>query len=98
MRLAKGWIWAFVFGVALLALIGWRVATNKQQGGEMTKDAGSSRKRPATVEVATAKSADILNTVNLVGDIESPQSVDLSPKITGRIEMLQVREGDKVKV
>jgi len=96
MRVAKGWIWAIVFGVALLALIGWRVASKKQGDSQFSK-AGGGRNRPSTVEVATAKPADILNTVNVVGNLESPNTVDLSPRITGRIEFLQAREGDPVK-
>ena len=100
---AKGWIWTIVFGVALLALIGWRVVTHNQSGAAMAKGGGfggaggGGRNRPSTVEVASVKSADILNTVNVVGNLESPNTVDLSAKITGRIEFLQAREGDAVK-
>ena len=97
MRIGKGWIWAIVFGVALLALIGWRVATRGKTAGAMASDARGGSRRPPSVQVATAKSADIINTINVVGNIESPQTVDLSPKITGRIEFLDVREGDKVR-
>lgn len=96
MRFAKGWIWAIVFGIALLALIGWRVATRSQQNSAFNMEASGSRKRAPSVEVTTAKPADILNTVNVVGNVTSPQSVDLSPKITGRINLLQVRVGDSV--
>jgi RND family efflux transporter MFP subunit len=48
------------------------------------------------VEVATAKSTDIVHTVQVVGNLESPQKVVISPKVTGRIEYLQAREGDPV--
>jgi HlyD family secretion protein len=95
MRFAKGWIWAIVFGIALLALIGWRVGTRGQASDLMAKGGGGSRK--PSVEVSIAKPAEIINTINVVGDIESPQTVDISPKITGRIEFLNAREGDIVK-
>jgi HlyD family secretion protein len=113
MRVAKGWILAIVFTIALLALIGWRVVTHKQDaaaaagggagaGGGVSKagggGAGGRGKKPASVKVTAAKSADIINTVQVVGNVESPQSVDISAKITGRINLLQVREGDPVKV
>lgn len=102
MRFTKGWIWAIVFGVALLALIGWRVATHGQAAGAGGAGGaggrgGSASRRPPSVEVAAAKPADIIDTVAVVGNVESPQTVDLSSKITGRIELLQVREGDIVK-
>jgi len=103
----KGSIWAIIFGVALLALIGWRVSTNNKAdkaamgggaagGGGGRGGAGGSR-GPASVEVASVKPAQIIQSVDVVGNVESPHSVDLTPKITGRIDYLQVREGDEVK-
>lgn len=92
-----GLIWAIIGIVVLLALIGWRVATHNQANSAAAKMGGANRRAAPSVEVAIAKPADIVHSVNVVGTVVSPQSVDLSPKITGRITFLNVREGDMVK-
>lgn len=114
MRLKWGWIWTGLLGIALLALIGWRVATRNKaqaspaggQGGGMAASGGGGRGRggpgggsrmPPSVEVYTAKPADLVRSVSAVGNIESPQKVEITSRITGRIESLTAREGDPVK-
>lgn len=92
-----GWIWAIIGIAIILALIGWRVATRGNATAATSRTAGANRRTPPSVEVIPAKAQDIVQSVNVVGNVISPQSVDLSPKITGRITLLNVREGDLVK-
>jgi HlyD family secretion protein len=80
--------------VALVALVGWRFSdlnAEKVQGS-----AQSSGPKVASVRVATAVSRVLVQSVQAVGSVESPYKVEISPKTAGRIEYLQVREGDSV--
>lgn len=112
-RIKWGWVWAILLGIALLALIGWRMANRSQTaaaagGGQGGAGAGGGARGGAaggggagrmapSIEVATAKSAKLISTLNAVGNVESPQRVVISPRVSGRIEFLQAREGDLVK-
>ena len=49
------------------------------------------------MELAEAGPKTIISTIETVGSAESPFRVEISPKISGRIEYLVVREGDAVK-
>lgn len=49
------------------------------------------------MELAEAAPKTVLTTIEAVGSAESPFRVEISPKLTGRIEYLVVREGDAVK-
>jgi RND family efflux transporter MFP subunit len=83
--------------IALLILIGFRVMA-KTQTEAQSKAAGAARKNaPSVVNLATAGPKDIGNIVQAAGTLESPYQVNLSPNISGRIDYLQVREGDPVK-
>ena len=68
-------------------------------GGSKTSDSGSSTGggKPASVSVAIAGPKVIVETIPTVGNVESPFKVEVSPKIAGRINFLQAREGDTVK-
>jgi multidrug efflux pump subunit AcrA (membrane-fusion protein) len=50
----------------------------------------------ASVTVVPVEVRDIVKTFDATGSVEAPLNVKLAPKITGRIEYLQVREGDRV--
>jgi HlyD family secretion protein len=52
--------------------------------------------RTPSVEVAAASRRSIVNSIEAVGNIESPYRVSISPKSSGRIEFLEAREGDLV--
>jgi len=56
------------------------------------------KKKGATVAVTPAVARTIVQTIQSVGDVESPYKVEISPKTAGRIEYLNVREGDAVKI
>jgi HlyD family secretion protein len=80
--------------VALVALVGWRFSDLKAEKGQSS--AQSSGPKVASVRVATAASRVLVQSVQAVGSVESPYKVEISPKTAGRIEYLQVREGDSV--
>jgi len=63
-----------------------------QQGQQQRQRRGNS---PA-VEVAVASARPIEQRLELVGNAEAPYNVRLAPRVSGRIDFLQVREGDRV--
>ena len=65
------------------------------RGGAGGGAGGGGRQTP-TVELAVAKAATIEERLEAVGSAESPLRVELSPRSSGRILTLSVREGDAV--
>ncbi len=53
-------------------------------------------KAPAPVTLASVTVQDIVSHFEYVGSVEAPLSVQIAPKVTGRIDFLQVKEGDHV--
>src|SRR5690349_8272826 len=86
-----------VFVVALGALIGWRMMAKKAATDELNKTQQARRGGATNVQLATAVSRDIVQSLETVGSVESPYNVKLSPKVAGRIDYLEVREGTAVK-
>jgi HlyD family secretion protein len=81
----------------LFFLVGWRWI-QKTAAAKASNQLAASRKNAAiVVNVSTAKARKIVENINGVGSLESPFNVNLSPNISGRIDYLQVREGDQVK-
>lgn len=82
---------AVVLVVLLLGVVGWRLA------GKLTAQGGP-RQRPAPVVAVTEVTRrDLERSFESVGSIDSPQKVDLSPKVAGRIEWLEAQVGDRVR-
>lgn len=93
----KKWL---AIGIPLLLLgllVAWRFSSKKAQEAQATQQMGQRRGMAANVEVAKASPAVLVETLDAVGTAESPYRVLISPKTTGRIEALTVREGDRVK-
>jgi len=84
--------------LVLLVLVGWRIDTKTTAKTSMEKQSKAARSAPLVVATAVAKPAEIASNVTAVGTIESPFQVKLSPNISGRIDYLQVREGDEVHI
>ncbi|MCR5661890.1 MAG: efflux RND transporter periplasmic adaptor subunit [bacterium] len=73
------------------AAVGWRFYVISKN------DNNAGRKRSApVVSCETAAIEAIEETFQSTGSVESPQKVELSPKVSGRIEMLEVHPGDYV--
>lgn len=86
-----------MWGIPALILIGliiWRFSTRGSAQAQLGR-AGAGRGASA-VQVATASSRIIIQSLQSVGNIESPYKIEISPKTAGRIEYLQAREGDVV--
>src|SRR5437763_10485093 len=60
------------------------------------KFAGGKGGPAAVVQVASVQHRVIIQTIQSVGNVESPYKIEISPKTAGRIMYLEVREGDPV--
>ncbi|OPZ86653.1 MAG: Efflux pump periplasmic linker BepF [bacterium ADurb.Bin429] len=90
----KKWLMVLVPLIILGTLIGWRL---REKRAAETEEAGPRmRGGPASVEMTLPSRRDVMKTYQATGSIESIREVKLSPKISGRIEYLAVREGDRV--
>lgn len=91
---------AFIWGtplVLLLGLIFWRLTTEKAAAQETANQAVSRRNAPQAADMAVAGPATIERVLEAVGNAESPFKVNISPRTSGRIDYLVVREGDAVR-
>ncbi len=52
---------------------------------------------PMTVELATATRAPVAETVQVVGNLVGAQTVEVAPKVSGRLQAVEVRIGDPVR-
>jgi RND family efflux transporter MFP subunit len=101
----KKWLLWIVPVVALGGLMYWRFGTKAekeqqaQQGAGGAGGGGGGRPggRTPVVELGKAGPRLILSTLDTVGTVESPVKAQISPKTSGRIEFIQVREGDTVR-
>jgi RND family efflux transporter MFP subunit len=90
----KRWAAVGVPVLILAGLIGWRVKMKADAEAALT---GGHGPRTAIVSVTPVRAQDVVQTYESIGNVESPLNVKLAPNVTGRIEFLQVREGDPVK-
>jgi len=107
------WVFWLLLVLALGGLIAWRVVQEKapEAGGPRPGMAGQQGpgaagaggpgggmgRGPASVELTAIQYRDIEKTFQATGTVESMQNVKISPKVSGRIDFLQVREGDRVR-
>lgn len=89
--------------IALLLLLGltgglvaWRLYTKQQDAHAQAAARQAATKSALPVATAPAVLRDIVQTYVGVGTVESPNSVRLAPKVSGRLEYLQLREGAPV--
>jgi RND family efflux transporter MFP subunit len=73
-----------------------RVRAVEAAEAKQKAEAGARKGAAASVEVATAESRPIVQTIEAIGNVTSEFTVNLSPRISGLITTLQVREGDPV--
>ncbi len=92
----KKWIAILIPVVILAYLIVWRINIKNAENAEMAGMQSARGKRPVAASVSTVQTRDIFNVFEAAGSLEAPLSVDIAPKITGRIDMINVREGDPV--
>ena len=75
-------------------LIGWRIKS--KSGNDQQMKAGMASKRTSSVQVGTAGPAIISGNIAAAGNLDSPFKVQLTSRISGKIESISVREGDAV--
>lgn len=83
--------------VALLGAVAWRFAAKGTDTAQTAKAAQARKGSPAQVQTTTAQPGEIRIGLSLVGTLESPSVVNLSPKQSNKILSVAVREGDWVK-
>lgn len=106
----KRWLYVLVPLLVIVGLVIWRIQTKQKTeaglaagAGGGSAPAGGGKGGPGggrmapMVQIAKAHPAEIVTTIQAVGSLESPEKVLISPKTQGRIDFLQVREGDEVK-
>ena len=79
----------------LLALLGLgaQACHGKDRGGA----AASAARPPAPVKVEAVHRGAIDLTLRYPGELKAPETVQIAPEVSGRIEAVSVRMGDKVK-
>lgn len=82
--------------VVIALLIVWRLSVNHQVVAAAAHQQQLRMKTAPNVQVAVAGPKEILHTFESIGSVEAPFTVRLAPKLPGRIDYLQVREGDHV--
>lgn len=75
----------------------WRLNAKRAEEAAAEQEAKSRRGSAASVEIATAQSLPIIESVDAVGTVVSEFSIDLSPRVAGRVTYVEVREGDEVR-
>jgi RND family efflux transporter MFP subunit len=78
------------------ALVAYRVNLNRLDAARQQSVRSARRGAATVVEVAPAVVRDIVSAISAVGTVEAPDTVRIAPKLTGRIEYLEVHEGDPV--
>ena len=89
--------------VLLAGLIVWRLHANaasakalQQTGGGGGRN-GAAGRGPTSVGVAPVSVRDIVHTFATTANIESPQTVKISPRVAEQITTITVKEGDPVR-
>jgi len=90
----KRWIGVLIPIVILALLITWRLHINKLATEQVTGAHNSGG--AVTVGVAIARTRDIVKSFESTANIESPQTVKITPKLSDQIDFLKVHEGDQV--
>jgi HlyD family secretion protein len=83
--------------VVLGGLIGWRLNAKRAESAAMTKQRASRAGAAPRVSVAVAQPRDLQSTFEATGTLEAPLNVKISAKVSGRVNYLQVHEGDRVR-
>ncbi len=96
MATVRRWLLILVPVFVLAFIIFSRVRAVEGAEAKQKAEAGARKGAAASVEVATAESRPIVQTIEAIGNVTSEFTVNLSPRISGLITSLQVREGDRV--
>ncbi len=93
----KRWLFLLIPLVVLGGLITWRLGQKKSDSKKQKESKEMRVKAPKPVTVMPVQVRDIVQTYEAVGSVESPDNIDISPKVTGRLEAVAVTIGDNVR-
>lgn len=93
----KRWILILLPLVLLGSMIAWRLDQKRSEVEAQAEQRAARMQGPAVASLAVVQMRDVFSTFEATGSIEAPMSVKIAPKITGRIELLEVREGDRIR-
>src|SRR5438309_1866450 len=90
--------WIFILGIVavLSGIIIWRFIGKANDAAQQAQQRDTRLKAPPLVTVIPVTSRDIVHTFTGVGTVEAPLNAKIAARITGRIDYLQLREGDTV--
>lgn len=92
----KRWVYTLIPVVVLFSLIGWRIQQKKAEMGMQASQQKMRMGGAPPVTLASAEVRDISQSFEATGSVEAPLHVAIAPKVAGRIEYLQVQEGDRI--
>lgn len=95
--MVKRWIIILVPVLLLVGMIGWRISQKKAEAAAQKTQQAARGKAGGIVSAVAAVQRDIVKTYEAVGTVEAPNTVNVTPKVAGRLQYLQLREGDKVQ-
>jgi len=93
----KRWILAFILLLLVGSPIVWRLAQRRSEVAAQTEQRSARMKSALPVTLSPVEVRDLTRVFNATGSVEAPLNVKIAAKVTGRIEFLQVREGDRVR-
>jgi len=84
--------------VIVLAVLGWIFYPKIQQGANPDPVAAQPMQRPTLpVDIVIATPRQIENTIKITGAVQANESVELRSEISGKIEKILFKEGQRVK-
>jgi len=93
----RSWLIAGIPLAIILALVGWRVQGENAAAAKLEEQQKARRGAATSVEVAVAGPRTMAESIEAIGSVESPFTIRLSPRASGFIEDVSVREGDAVR-
>ena len=88
----------FAVPTVLVAVgLGMRFRDIQSDSAKMSGDQSKRKNAPLRAETTVVAPKRIIKSLDLVGSVEAPLTVRLSPKVAGRILSVDVREGARVK-
>ncbi len=93
----KRWLYVIIPAAILFVLIGARLLSKWRENAAFAAMQAARAKTPPLVAVVPAAVRNLVATYNAVGNVEAILDVKIASKVAGRIEYLNVNEGDRVK-
>jgi RND family efflux transporter MFP subunit len=91
------WIIPGLFLVILAASLVWRVQQVQTRAAETSQSRSQMRGRAQMVMAVPVQRRTLSREIEELVTIRAPLNVNVAPKVSGRLEFLQVHEGDRVK-